>query len=192
MVWWPENLTDWVVVISGIATAVLVVIVGRQLAITKKEFESRQRPWIGPVDVKQIFVQFENGDQIPFGKAMAMLDKDKSLKISYEINDLTITNTGNLPAKAYYRFMQSTEKLTKEKLTAIDVTHTISFMPGANDHMYIKISNKRLEEGKKHYIGIQIEYSLSNGKKSLVGKIWEVDKTGIEIIEDWINDPELN
>ncbi|MCH7648464.1 MAG: hypothetical protein IIA83_07655 [Thaumarchaeota archaeon] len=41
MAWWPDNLTDWVVIISGIATTILVVIVGRQLVITKKEIDSR-------------------------------------------------------------------------------------------------------------------------------------------------------
>jgi hypothetical protein len=46
MVWWPDNFSDWVVIASGIATTILVIIVGIQLKITRKEMDSRLHAYI--------------------------------------------------------------------------------------------------------------------------------------------------
>ena len=60
----PDNLTDLIVIISGIATAILVIIVGRQVSITKREMETRLRAYIGIGELELKRILFANDAQI--------------------------------------------------------------------------------------------------------------------------------
>ena len=192
MSWWPENLTDWIVIISGIATAVLVVIVSRQLVITKKEMDYRQRPWVAPITPEPKFMTFHDKSILDFDEAVdIIIAKTNKSKPDKRIYVVKIKNTGTIPAIVTYGSILQKKKFTLEELkTAKKIITDVLIMPGSDDDHVFTISDEDLQKNKIFYAGLYLEY-LVHKKKSRVGKIWSIEAGRVRSLTDWIDDPYL-
>lgn len=184
MAWWPDNLTDWIVVISGIATAILVIIVGRQLSITKKEIESRLRPWVLPVSITPTFVTLKNGDTWDFDEIMLEMRKDHVQQIDVIHYEILFINSGTIPTKTSYALLGQKEKFTRNAFNDKPMDHTLTMAPNHNYNDHVKVPDKELRNGQKYYAGISLEYILNN-KKIKSGAIYEITGNNRDLSEDW-------
>ncbi len=194
MSWWPENLSEWIVIISGIATAVLVIIVGIQLAITKKELDSRLRPWIDIGELRLEYIFFKGGAQMKLNQAVKKIENDEKAEPETSSYLLRIKNVGKLPTYAMYTELIANKEIKIEEIeqSKDKKLYDHSFLPGSEDTLSSEFSYNDLEEGKKEfYYGILVEYLLKGKTKSKIAKIWQVEIGGVRLVETWIKDPDF-
>ena len=186
MEWWPESLLNWILIISGIATTGIVLLVWRQFALTKKEMEYRLRPWVSPTTLKTSHVIFQDKTNERYDKFMN--DPNKFRVPSFIQYNITIQNTGTLPAKKITKkFLLQKEKFSRDKLNTIsDEKDTFSLMPGSTQNILCQCPYKEIKAGEIFYIGLALEYEIDKNNKGNSGKIYENSKLHYEVLEDWL------
>jgi len=142
MGWWPENLTDWVLIISGIATTALLFFVWRQFAISKKDVSTRLRPWIAPIDVKADNVIFRDGSVEEYDKYMDDVASGKSIPLPKSVGmSISLKNAGTIPGtNVTYRFRKQSKQFSKENLKDYGITDIGILLPGEYDQYLFDIS----------------------------------------------------
>lgn len=187
MEWWPESFVNWILVISGIATTALVLVVWRQFAITKKEMESRLRPWVAPTTLRPTFVIFENHTNEPYESFM--IDRKKFPDPELIQYSISIENTGQIPAKKIkQKFTNTKIKFDKNSLEDIEPSKgTFSLIPGGKQTIIFTTPFKEIKKDEIYYVGLSLEYDIDNKNKGKSGKIWKNAKLNHEVLEDWID-----
>ena len=191
MAWWPDNLTDLIIIVSGIATAVLVYVIWRQFSITKREMESRLRPWV-TIDLDgPKWIRFESRgivDYLEFVDDPQKHLKFKPISISF---DIKITNSGRIPAQTHGKLLQDHNKINKKDLENLDEVTPAIVMPGQTEYSTVALSYKELLiDDKIFYVGVVVEYEV-NSKTSVIGRIWKVGSSKITVVDEWMKDPDI-
>lgn len=188
MAWWPETLSEWILIISGIATAGLVLVVWRQFALTRKEMDTRLRPWVAPVKFETSHVVFPNETNEPYDRFMENRGKFPTEPTSIQYN-ITVQNTGTTPStKITKKFLSRKRKFSRKYLEKLvsDENEFFSLMPGSTQNILALTNYKDIVAGEAYYIGLALEYEISKKKKGYSGKIWMVEKLGHQVLNDWI------
>jgi len=192
MVWWPDNLTDLTIVISGIATTFLVYLVWRQFGATKREMASRLRAYIGIGELELKRIKFANNTQIDTNEANKLISSpDHKSEPVGRIYHMKMKNVGGMPTRVNIKYLQEDGNFTKEELEKSKVKKNIPLVPQQEDHVSVNVSLNTLEEGSSIFAGLMIEYSPRKGKKSKVWRIWEIKKEMNPSLESGMDDPDV-
>ena len=192
MAWWPDNLTDWIVIASGIATAVLVFLVWKQFGATKREMKSRLRAYIGIGELEHKRIHFANDTLIDTNEANKLISSPdfKILPVG-RIYHMKMKNVGGIPTTVDIKYLQKDVKFSKEELENSKVKKNIPLVPQQEDHISVNVSLNTLDEGGSIFAGLMIEYNPHKEKKSKVWRIWEIKKHVNPTLESGIDDPDM-
>jgi len=192
MAWWPDNLTDWIVIASGIATAVLVFLVWKQFGATKKEMESRLRAYIGINELEHKRTLFANDISIDTNEANKLMSSpDFTIAQVGRIYHMKMKNVGGMPTKVEIKHLRKDVKFAKEELDRSEIKINIPLVPQQEDHITVNVPWNTLKEGGSIFAGLMIKYYPHKGKKCKVWRIWEIKKDVNPTLESGIEDTDL-
>jgi hypothetical protein len=148
-----EEIGFWVDVGAGIATVVLVVIVGIQMKQTQQQIDSSLRPWIGARER----LRFEN---------------QHTLLLPY-------TNYGQLPPKSInVRFLVADKQITQDDIDKSTNTQTLdvgTIMPNMDKELRGGVTEEQYERamrGEPFFVIFVIRYEYAKNKKGEYGVIY--------------------
>lgn len=193
----PTSLLDWVLLISGIFSTILVIFVGIQTISTRKEISDRLRPWIrifDPIYNLQGFVTFKNNKTVSWSEYWEnreIMDKD----VDFITMNMKAVNGGSNPSTKTTLISYSTEKKMEKsdlKKNYFYKSITSPLMPNENREWVFNIPRQLYVNSFKtpFYIGSEISYNVKN-KVYKIGKIWKMTGTRYETIEYWFDEKSL-
>lgn len=107
---------------------------------------------------------------------------------------LSLENIGMIPTEKLYVKISYFDSLTKEELWKLGKTNDQSYplIPGKKLPFTFQIKAEdyfKLDEKNYHY-GIRVGYYINNDESHTIGKIWRIERTGVDTKEYWIDEPE--
>jgi len=195
----PETLLDWVLIFANAISIVLVLIVGAQTWIAKRDNEKRMRPWIrieDPIYDNNGIIQHTNGNSISWSKFWA--DSNNTIENILEVKvHSSAFNGGTMPTTASRIQVRTQvgEQLTKETLlehgtklivTPIMPQEKIVWRYAFSGQDYVNCTDSPI------FVGAECIYKINKKSSVKIGKIWKLGRTSWEPIDYWFEEIKIN
>ena len=186
---YPKTILDYALVISSIASIILVLIVRKQTQTVKKDSEIKFRPWIRIedtlYDVRGI-VQATDGSSHTWKDFWKKYTKEQIIRVTVHSGAF---NGGSLPTEASrIQSLYSKTKISKEELLEKGRIHTIQpIMPQETQtwKYFFPKEDYIWSETKSIFLGVECIYKVEENLTYKIGKIWKLTGTAWVIEEYW-------
>lgn len=191
----PETALDWVLLFSGAATVFLVAIVWMQTSTTRKESNTKLRPWIRIEDVsydKSGLVKLKNGKSVFWKDYWSDRTSMDPNEVSQIFVHSSIINGGATPSeKTRTQSFYSENKINKtilrdrgKKLLMLPL------MPSEEQKWaYVFDPSTYLNSFKtSFYLAAECTYKVDKKTIHRLGKIWEMKGTFVAPIDYWFEE----
>ncbi len=160
----------------------------KQLRNYELELKNRMRPWVSPISLEAVYMEFPNSDSgtVTYDEGVDLIkqkiENESDAIVTFYIK---IKNTGSIPAlNILYRHTIHTEKITKESLMALTPMKKISLVPEELDKISFQVPLRQCDEG--FYVGLSVEYTVRKSRET-AGKIWQITYNDENAVDSWID-----
>ena len=194
---YPETLLDVALIVSSIASIILVLIVYKQTQTAKKDSEVRYRPWIRIEDVRldeRGHVESTSNKIVKWSKHWE--DGGTVEEIKKIIVGSGAFNGGALPTGASrIQSKFSLTELNPELLRKIGSIFPITpIMPQETQLWKYSFSRKTFEKSfsEPFYLGAECIYKVDENTTHRIGKIWKITGSSGNVEKYWFDELSKN